>query len=109
MPFEAKADPTTPAKETVRYTIETLPATRDCLATIAKQFKLSQGDVIDVLLEQNKAVLEPLAAALAAKREHKVKARVSRMSPKQALYQQIKSLSPAQLEAALKAAKEVDP
>jgi len=85
-----------------RYSIDIDGPHREQLAAIAKAYKLSQGEVIETLLDYagEDDGIKPL---FVAKREAKVAAR----KPKNALYQKFKGLTPAQLEAALKAAEQV--
>lgn len=90
------------AKERQRFSIELGDDHRDVLAGTAKTYKVTQGEVIEVLLDRMTHD-NGLCAALAAKREEKVAAR----RPKKDLMDQLKNLTPAQLAAALAAAHQV--
>lgn len=59
--------------ESVRYTVNVQLENQAKLAALAKTYKLSQGDVIDVLVEQANAKL--LHQALVAKKGSKVENR----------------------------------
>ncbi|MDR9847040.1 hypothetical protein [Herbaspirillum huttiense] len=85
-----------------RYTIEISPEHQAKLAATAKQHKLSQGEVIEVLLELiDPAVHDP---ALAKRREEKVVERTAKRAaeaPKKEVLAKFKSLSPEQQAALL--------
>jgi len=89
-------------KDRQRFSIELGDEHRRQLAGYAKSYKLSQGEVLEVLLDRMTLDNE-LGVALTARREQKVAAR----SPKKELYQQLKNLTPAQIAAALAAAHQV--
>ena len=95
---------TAPDKK-ARYTIDMSAAARATLSDISKRFKLTQGEVLEVLLDQtgNIDIDLEIEIALVAKREQKVAER----TPVKELQKQLKGMTRAQLEAALKAATEV--
>lgn len=82
-----------------RFSIDLNEPQRAALNALAKEHKITQGEVVEVLLDR--AVLDNgLSAALTARRE----AKVARRAPKKELYKQFKNLTPDQLQAALEAA-----
>ena len=74
----------------VRHRVEY--AAQERLASIAKEYKISQTDVVLTLMENTD--LEAMAPKFKAKREDKVKSRGS----KSAVLERLKNLSPEQLE-----------
>lgn len=79
-------------KERVRFSID-MPADYQAkLAELAKRFKITQGEAVQVMLDQIRLLPE---APFVAKREEKVAAR----QPRKDLYKKLKSLSPEQLAA----------
>jgi len=80
--------------ETVRYTIETTPDERDDLAVIAKQYKLSQGEIIGCLLRHFDR--EAMAPVFTAQREAKVAVREDNKKIKK-LVNSLRSLDPEQI------------
>ena len=83
------------SKERVRFSIDLEEPGRDTLASVAKSVRLTQGEVVDTLLEMYcKPVSDELLAALRQRREDKVAAR----TPKKKFMESIRDLSPEQLE-----------
>lgn len=83
-------------EDTKRYTIVLSAAHQDKLAAVAKQFKISQGEVIEELLD-HAAGLESMAERFTARREEKVAGRTS----KKELLGKLKSLPAEELAALL--------
>jgi hypothetical protein len=75
-----------------RYSIIVGKEVQERLASIAKEYKISQTDVVLTLVENTD--LEAMAPKFKAKREDKVKSRGS----KSAVLERLKGLSPEQLE-----------
>lgn len=87
-----------------RFSIDLNERHRDALAAIAKSYKITQGEVIEVLLDRADTTGDHLlGAALMAKRTSKV----ARRAPKKELYKQFKNLTPEQLQVALEAAQKL--
>ena len=78
--------------DTVRYTIEINSTHRDELVALAKQHKLNQGEVMEVLLDHTRGS-DKIAELLQAKRESKVSAREA--------LAKLKNMSPVKLAALL--------
>jgi hypothetical protein len=95
-------DNTTPDTRT-RFSIDLDDNHRFSLALIAKTFKITQGEVIETMLDQMGTPTGELAAAMTAKRE----AKVARRAPNKELYKQFKNMSADQLQAALDAAQKL--
>lgn len=88
-----------------RFSIDLDDNHRSSLNLIAKTFKITQGEVIEVMLDQMGTPTGELAAAFTARRD----AKVARRAPKKELYKQFKNLSAEQLQAALEAAQKLQP
>ena len=79
-------------QERTRYTIDVTHPAREALSEMAKFYRITQGEVIEVLMERA-SLDNGLGAALVAKREAKVLAR----NPKKAILDRLKNLSADQL------------
>jgi hypothetical protein len=79
-------------KEPKRFTVVINAEAQERLAELAKHFKLSQGQVLEVLIDQ--VDLATLAHAFKARREEKVQTRATR----RALRNTLETLTPAQRE-----------
>jgi hypothetical protein len=77
--------------DTKRYSVIINTAAQKRLGSIAKQFKISQGAVLEVLID--KADLDALTPELEARRE----AKTSTRSSKAALMEKLATLTPEQL------------
>lgn len=86
-------------EQRLRYTIDIDPEHRARLSEIAKEFKLTQGEVIAALLDNMD--LGALMNHLQARRQEKVAQRAAQKK----IYQKLKELSPEQLEVALAAGR----
>jgi predicted GIY-YIG superfamily endonuclease len=78
--------------ETVRYTIDIDPTAREELAAMATQYKLTQGEVIEVMLAFVRQA-DQMAPAMQTKREAKVADREKRRK----LMATLRNMSPEQL------------
>jgi hypothetical protein len=85
-----QAHPHTGSDTTKRYTVILDKAAQGRLSTIAKQFKISQGQVLEVLID--KADLKALTPELNARREAKTSTRTT----KSALIEKLATLTPEQ-------------
>lgn len=81
-------------EERIRFSIDMFEASRTQLVALAKQHKITQGEVLEVLLARA-ALDNGLAAALDAQREAKVMAR----NPKKAILERLKGMTAEQLAA----------
>ncbi len=93
----------TDAARKKRFSIDLDLTHQASLAMIAKTFKITQGEVVAIMLDHMGDPTPELAAAFRQRRDEKVAAR----GPRKDLYQQFRNLTPAQMEAALAAAAAV--
>ncbi len=82
--------------EKARYTVVIDEQLQRKLADIAKTYKISQGAVIEVLVEQ--ADVTALHDAMSAKREEKVAGRQSRTAKHKDLIEMLGKMTPEQIE-----------
>jgi len=81
--------------DTVRYTIEVATDVREALIAVSKEFKLTQGEIIDELL--NHLDREKMIPIFIARRQAKVSAREDKKEDKKKLTNLLRSLTPEQI------------
>lgn len=90
-----------------RYSIDMDDEHREKLATLAKRYKITQGEAIEVMLDFVEHA-DQIAPAMMARREAKLAARKEAKAarePAKALAKELLTLSPEQLAAALETAR----